>query len=178
LCALALSKQKDEMNRRTLVTVLALTAFVAVVAIAVVARGGTPAASATSAPRLTGTTLQREGFDLAQGRGKPTVVNFFASWCPACASEAADIAAFAEAHPEVNVVGVAINDKRANVQRLVYDYRLPYTIVLDPKSVNADAWGVNGIPATFFLDDRGRTAASIVGAATRDQFEEKLKTIL
>jgi cytochrome c biogenesis protein CcmG/thiol:disulfide interchange protein DsbE len=166
------------MNRRTLVTVLALIALVAVVAVAVVARAGTPAASATPAPPLTGTTLQRQDFDLALHRGKPTVVNFFASWCPACASEAADVAAFAEAHPDVNVVGVAINDKRADVERFVYDYRLPYTIVLDPKSVNADAWGVNGIPATFFLDDQGRTASSIVGAATRDQFEEKLKTIL
>jgi thiol-disulfide isomerase/thioredoxin len=163
------------MNRRTLLTLTAVVAIVAVVGVSVVARAGAPA---TPAPALAGTTLQREGFDLVQTRGKPTVVNFFASWCPACASEAADIAAFAEAHPEVNVVGVAINDKRADVQRFVYDYRLPYTIVLDPKSLNADAWGVSGIPATFFLDDQGRTVTSMVGAATRDQFEEKLKAVL
>jgi cytochrome c biogenesis protein CcmG/thiol:disulfide interchange protein DsbE len=166
------------VSRRTLVTSVALLALVAAVTFAFAGRHGTAATAATPSPPLGGTTLQRETFDLEQTRGKPTVVNFFASWCPSCATEAADVAAFAEAHPDVNVVGVAIRDRRADLRRFVYDYRLPYTIVLDPTGANAAAWGVNGIPATFFLDAQGRTAASIVGAATREQFEEKLGSVL
>lgn len=166
------------MSRRTLVSVVALLALVAAVTFALVGHRGAAAGAATPSPPLAGTTLQHKAFDLAQTRGKPTVVNYFASWCPSCAAEAADIAAFAAAHPDVNVVGVAIRDRRADVQQFVYDYRLPYTIVLDPSGVNANAWGVNGIPATFFLDAQGRTTSSIVGAATRQQFEDGLKSIL
>jgi cytochrome c biogenesis protein CcmG, thiol:disulfide interchange protein DsbE len=166
-------------NTRALLTFVALAALVAAVVVAAVARQGHAAAAPpTPSPPLAGRTLQRTPFDLAQTLGKPTVVDFFASWCPSCASETADLVAFATAHPEINVVGVAIRDKRADVQHFVAEYRLPYTVVMDPMSIDASAWGVIGIPATFFLDAQGRTVTSMVGAATRDQFEEKLKSVL
>lgn len=126
---------------------------------------------------LAGTTLQGETFDLAQAGGKPTVVNFFASWCGPCNAEAEALVAFAKAHPEVQFVGVATNDQQANVEGFVTQYKMPYTIVMDADGAIAGGWGVNGIPTTFFLDADGDRQASIVGSATAEQFEEQLKTI-
>jgi cytochrome c biogenesis protein CcmG, thiol:disulfide interchange protein DsbE len=166
------------LNIRTVFTFAALLALVAVGTAAIMARRDhAVAVAATASPPLTGKTLQHKTFALSQTLGRPTVVNFFASWCPSCAAEAADIAAFAAAHPEIRVVGVAIRDKRADVQAFVRKYELPYTVVLDPMSIDANGWNVVGIPATFFLDAQGRTVSSMVGAATRARFEDGLDAV-
>jgi thiol-disulfide isomerase/thioredoxin len=166
------------LRPRTFVLLVALLALVAAVTAALVTRQDhAVAAPARPSPPIVGRTLQNRPFELSKTLGRPTVVNFFASWCPSCAREAGDIAAFAAAHPEVHVVGVAIRDKRADVRTFVMRYGLPYTVVLDPMSIDANAWGVVGIPATFFLDAQGRIVTSLVGAATRAQFEDGLKNV-
>ena len=163
------------LNLRTLLVMAALLVLIGAAAAAVMARRGhAETGPATPSPPLAGTTLQGEPFDLSRTLGRPTVVNFFASWCPSCAEEAADLAAFAAAHPEIDVVGVTVNDTRADARRFAMRHGLSYPVVLDQSGVVADAWGVSGIPATFFLDAQGRTVTSIVGAATRDRFEEAL----
>jgi len=164
------------LNLRTLLIMAALLALIAAATAAVMARQGRAAAPAAPSPPLTGITLQRTEFDLRQTLGRPTVVSFFASWCPSCGEEAADLAAFAAAHPEISVVGVAINDRRADAERFVMRHGIAFPVVLDSGSAVASSWGVVGIPATFFLDGRGRTVTSHVGALTRDQFEDALKT--
>jgi len=134
--------------------------------------------SETQAAPLKGTTLQGQTYDLAAHTGKPVVVNFFASWCPPCNSEAPDLAAFAKAHPEVDFVGVDVNDKQADAQAFVAKYGLPYPIVYDPNGEVGSGWNVNAIPATFFIDKDGVVKDSIVGAADSATFESKLKSAL
>jgi thiol-disulfide isomerase/thioredoxin len=162
-----------------------VVASVVVFALAVVALGacGSSAGPATSsggsgaAPALKGGTLGGGTFDLAATIGKPTVVNFFASWCGPCNEEAPQLVAFAKAHPDVQVVGVATNDKVADAQAFVSKYAITFPVVMDPNGDIGDAWGVTGIPTTFFIDKSGNVRASIVGASTQAQFEHKLATI-
>jgi cytochrome c biogenesis protein CcmG, thiol:disulfide interchange protein DsbE len=127
---------------------------------------------------LSGETLAGESFDLSQTRGKPTVVNFFASWCPPCNSEAPDLVAFAKAHPEVAVVGVALNDARADTEAFVARYGIEFPVVFDAEGGLGGAWGVEGIPTTVFLDAQGEERERIVGGASQEQFEEKLEAAL
>jgi cytochrome c biogenesis protein CcmG/thiol:disulfide interchange protein DsbE len=124
---------------------------------------------------LSGTTLDGISFDLASYHGKPVVVNFFASWCPPCNSEAPDLVAFARAHPEVAFVGVDVNDKQADAQGFVNKYGLPYPIVYDPNGAVGGVWKVDGIPTTFFIDANGVVKAHIVGAADKATFEAELQ---
>ena len=162
------------MDRRKLAAAASLVVLAVVVMLGLVACGGLASAET---PPLQGATLQGEQFDLSADAGKPTVVNFFASWCPPCNAEAGDLVAVAEAHPEVLFVGVATGDEESGTRRFVDEHRIPYAVVLDPNGKLASAWGVDGIPATFFLDAQGQQQATLVGAASRDVFEEKLKSI-
>lgn len=161
--------------------ILAVAATVAVVAAVVVwavaDRGQRPAAQATSAtPRsLTGTTLDGAHFDLASYRGRPVVINFFARWCPPCNEEAPALAAFARAHPNAAFVGIDVNDKLAGGVAFVRKYGLPFAVVSDAHGAIASAYGVTGIPTTFFLDRRGEVRDVLEGASTRQSFEDGLK---
>jgi len=123
---------------------------------------------------LTGTTLAGESFDLQGTRGRPTVVNFFASWCPPCNAEAPDLVAFAGAHPEIAVVGVAVNDERGDTEAFVEKYGITYPVVYDPDGGSGSDWNVTGIPTTFFVDAQGEVRDTIVGAASAEQFEASL----
>jgi cytochrome c biogenesis protein CcmG/thiol:disulfide interchange protein DsbE len=127
---------------------------------------------------LAGTTLAGETFDLATTRGRPTVVNFFASWCPPCNSEAPDLVAFAAAHPEASFVGVAVNDERADTEAFVDKYGIAYPVVYDAEGSTGNDWGVTGIPTTFFLDAQGTIKDTIVGAASREHLEASLQQAL
>lgn len=164
---------------------LDVVAPVLVIALAVVALGAcgssvgpsTSSGGSGTAPALKGGTLGGGTFDLASTIGKPTVVNFFASWCGPCNEEAPQLVAFAKAHPDVQVVGVATNDKVADAQAFVSKYAIAYPVVMDANGDIGDSWGVTGIPTTFFIDKSGNVRASIVGASTQVQFEHKLATI-
>jgi cytochrome c biogenesis protein CcmG, thiol:disulfide interchange protein DsbE len=154
---------------------VAIAVVIGVIAVAAVIVAADRRQTASQRRTLSGATLQGASFDLASARGKPVVVNFFASWCGPCNSEAPDLAAFSKAHPEVDFVGVAVNDQREATQAFVNKYGLDYAIVLDESGTIGNAWGVSGIPTTFVLDRQGALKDTIVGAASRDSFEAALQ---
>jgi thiol-disulfide isomerase/thioredoxin len=166
-------------NNGVRVTVASLVVL-ALAALAVVGCGssaGSSSGGSGAAQPLTGSTLNGGTFDLASTRGKPTVVNFFASWCGPCNQEAPEVVAFAKAHPDVEMVGVATNDKPFDTQSFASKYGITYPVVMDLDGSIGSTWGVTGIPTTFFIDKNGAVQDSIVGASTQAQFEDKLKSI-
>jgi cytochrome c biogenesis protein CcmG/thiol:disulfide interchange protein DsbE len=170
------------MNRTRLATVAAVAGLSLLVLWAALsgapAKGGATQTGNDPSMPLTGKTIDGKRYDLTKYRGRPVVINFFASWCPSCAKEAADLTAFAKEHPEVAFVGVDIRDTPAKSREWVMKYGVPFPIVFDRKGKIASQWGVIGIPATFFLDDRGVVRAQITGPSTRSGFEEKLQAVM
>ena len=169
------------MNRTRLASIAAVAGLALVVLWALLS--GAPAKSGTQTGSelpltLTGKTLDGQRYDLTAYRGRPVVINFFASWCPSCAKEAADLTDFAKEHPEVAFVGVDIQDKLVKGREWVMRYGVPFPVVFDREGTIASRYGVIGIPATFFLDGNGVERAHIVGPATRSGFEEKLQAAM
>jgi cytochrome c biogenesis protein CcmG/thiol:disulfide interchange protein DsbE len=160
------------VKRIVIAVVIAAVAIIVIVAYAQAKEDGGQART------LAGTTLAGQSFDLVSTRGKPTVINFFASWCPPCNSEAPDLVAFSKAHPEASFVGVAVNDERADTEGFVSKYGIAYPVVYDPEGGLGNDWGVTGIPTTFFLDADGVVKDTIIGAASREQFEASLEKAL
>lgn len=130
-----------------------------------------------TAKELTGTTTQGTSFSLDADRGKPVVINFFGSWCGPCNMEAPELAAFAQAHPDVSFVGVA-NDQPGDADAFMQKYGLTYDVIADPNGTILHAWNVTGVPTTVFLDADGVEKARVVGASTRDAFETDLEKAL
>ena len=185
------------MNRRLALLVGAAALLAAIVAAGVVlardgddASPGTPSGSAmptatgsqpapvdaTAAPDLagedpiTGTTVR-----LADFSGKPVVINVWASWCPGCNEEAADLREFAAAHPEAVVLGIDFQDTRSGAREFYRRWDWTHPSIWDVSGTKTAALGLVGMPTTYFLDARHRIVAEVVGATDRVGFERGLE---
>ena len=130
--------------------------------------GGDPVSLAGTDP-VTGRRV-----DLAQYRGKPVVINIWASWCPGCNVEAADLRRFAKAHPEAQVVGLDIQDTRSGARDFYRRWGWDWPSVFDPGGELAARLGLQGLPTTLFLNAEHQVVARIVGEGTFERFEQGL----
>ncbi len=133
--------------------------------------GATPDA----APNFRGETLRGEPFALADLRGDVVLLNVWASWCEPCKEELPTLADLyrERGHEGLKVVGVSIDAVRAHneVRRLVQQYRVPYPIVLDPKSTIVPMLKVNGYPTTVIIGRDGELRWRRDGLIERDDPE-------
>jgi cytochrome c biogenesis protein CcmG/thiol:disulfide interchange protein DsbE len=115
---------------------------------------------------------------LADFRGNPVVINVWASWCPGCVAEAADLRRFAEAHPEAQVIGVDFQDTEPGARDFYREWGWTWPSVFDPNGAIAAQLGLQGLPTTLFLDRKHRVVARITGESDFDGFEDGLEQAL
>ncbi len=167
-------------SRRAVIAAAAL-ALVAVLASGVViARQSGPAAVVASAGNEKAVALSGRDVvsgrvvDLAEFRGKPVVINIWASWCPGCNAEAAALGRFARAHPEVAFVGVNFQDSPSAARAFYKRYGWTFPSIADPDGEIAFALRLQGTPTTIVLDAEHREVARIVGETDEAGFAEAL----
>ncbi len=142
-------------------------AFVVLLGAGIALKGDTlepgDAAPSVEAPVLDGdATLALE--DL---RGKPVLVNFWASWCVPCEAEARYLeAAHEEYGGEIEFVGVNVKDARSDALAFVDRYDVAYTQVRDERLEWYDAFGLTGQPETFLIDSDGEVVEHVTGEFT------------
>jgi cytochrome c biogenesis protein CcmG/thiol:disulfide interchange protein DsbE len=101
---------------------------------------------------------------LAELRGQPAVVNFWATWCVPCYQEHGVLTRAARAlEGRVRFVGVVYEDSEENVQRFAREQGAGYPSLLDEDGRTAIAYGIFGVPETFFLDANGNVVSKYVG---------------
>jgi thiol-disulfide isomerase/thioredoxin len=96
-------------------------------------------------------------------RGRPVVINFWATWCEPCRDEMPALDRLRERRPDVAVLTVAMADSRPKVEAFVKDYLLDLRILHDPEQVAGRAWGVRVLPTTLLLDASHRIRYRAVG---------------
>lgn len=137
----------------------------------------TPVSEGT-APPLTLASTTGETFNLHTGTAPAYVVNFWATWCGPCRKEIPEISAFAQAHPEIEVVGVSVDDK-LTTERLGGEAKrlgITYRVVHDMSGEVARAWGVDVFPTTFVLDANYKVIGTRVGEVDRSRLEMMMPT--
>jgi len=123
-----------------------------------------PAAPAFSLPVLGHSGQQ---VSLADYAGRPLIVNFFASWCQPCQQETPLLAKFYRAeHGKVALVGLDENDAAGNAASFTRKEGVSYPVGFDPETIAASAYGVAGLPQTFFLNAKHRIVDRVFGAVT------------
>lgn len=138
---------------------------------------GKPAPAVTFPPveGLTDGKTPIRGFshlDLADG--KPTVVNFWASWCVPCVQEHPLLTALS-VKTGVRIVGVNYKDQAAAARRFLGRYGNPFAAVgADSNGRGAIEWGVYGMPETFVVDGKGIIVYKHVGPITPETLEAKV----
>ena len=123
------------------------------------------------APSFEGELLDGSGtFSSADLAGKPTIVNFWASWCLPCKDEAPMLSAAAERYGgRINFVGVNIRDGLDDARAFASARGLDYTHVRDPELAIYDDFGLTGQPETFFLDAEGVVIEHVPGTLEEDR---------
>lgn len=108
-------------------------------------------------------------------RGRPVVVNFWASWCVACRDEARVLEAGWRHHgPAVAFVGIAVNDEREAARAFIARYGKTYHLGPDRDGSIAVDYGLFGVPETFFVAPDGRILAKHVGPLTGADLERRI----
>jgi cytochrome c biogenesis protein CcmG, thiol:disulfide interchange protein DsbE len=137
------------------------------------ADGKRPTAPAFDLKRLDG----RGRIDLAALRGKkPIVLDFWASWCLPCISEAKRLTAAHERYGErVAIVGIDTKDFAPDARAWQREHGVKYPSVHDGDGKVLSKWGGLPIPRVFFIDRRGKVVGQLV---VEEDLQRYLRQIL
>ena len=127
--------------------------------------GGGPA-PAFSLPDLTDPTRT---LSLSQFRGRPVLVNFWASWCIPCRKEMPLLeVAYRRVRGRVVFLGVDTNDTSGAALSFLRQTGVTYPSAYDPHGTAATAYGLFGLPTTVFVAPDGKILERHVGALSSD----------
>ncbi len=129
-------------------------------------------------------TLDGGELRLSDLRGKPVLVNFWASWCAPCRQEMPDIVRAYDEHADDGLVVVAINlqEDAGTVREFADEFGMKFPIVIDRTGQVADAWRIGGpiegIPSSYFIDVNGIVRARVFGPMDEPMLAEQLAKVL
>jgi cytochrome c biogenesis protein CcmG, thiol:disulfide interchange protein DsbE len=123
-----------------------------------------------SAPPLEGDTIDAGRLERAALADRYVLVNFWASWCVPCQREIPILIAFADAHPDLAVVGINYQDSAAGRARFLAEQPIPWPSLPDEGPLR-EGFRLAGMPSTYLVSPRGLVVARLVGEATPEGLE-------
>lgn len=120
------------------------------------------------APPFIAFDLEGNQVSLADYRGRTVVLNFWATWCGPCRYEAPSLASFADAHPDIPVLGLAIDGPPRKVGQVAADIGMTYPVVTVGPRVS-DAYKVEQLPTTVVVGPEGQVRWVHAGMMFRPQ---------
>mgnify|MGYP001572763766 CR=1 FL=1 len=133
-----------------------------------------------SAPAFEVTTLDGKVFSLRAMKGHPVVINFWASWCPPCRTEAQGIqrayAAFKGSG--VRFIGIAVQDEPQDVKKFIKEFNWGFPVSIDEKEELMNAYSVYGMPKTIVVDRYGVIAYERLGAISEEDLTAEIRKVL
>ena len=132
------------------------------------------------APDFTLTTLDGDTVRLSDLRGRPVLINFWASWCGPCRAEMPHLEAAYEAHSDAGLIVLGVDQLESPplVARFVEEFGLTFPIPLDRDGKVSAAYQARALPTSFFVDADGIIRDAFTGPMTAGLIESKLELIL
>lgn len=132
------------------------------------------------APDFTAQTATGETVSLAEMRGRPVLINFWATWCGPCRVEMPALQSATERHADEGLTVLAVNamEPADQVQDYMNELELTFPAVLDPDGDIIDLYGVRVFPTTVVVGSDGRVLAQHFGALTDELIDEYVELAL
>ena len=131
------------------------------------------------APEFELKNLDGQTVRLSDFRGRPVLLNFWATWCQPCAEELPSLQRLHESLGEKGLQVVAISIDRSNHEKVrdyVKNYHLTFPVLLDPDQEARRKYFILGLPTSYLIDARGRFRGFVSGA--REWDSEASKTVM
>lgn len=122
---------------------------------------------------LDGTQVQLGGF-----KGKPAVVNLWATWCPPCRREMPTLTAAQQTYGNIYFAFINQGEDRSTVRRYLAAQSLaPHNVLLDPRQQLPQRFVARGLPTTLFFDANGRLIDLHLGELSRARLADYIKKL-
>ena len=122
---------------------------------------------------------------LSDYRGKPVVVNFWASWCPPCKSEMPSFNEMSKKYSKDKVAILMINltdgqrETMSTAKQFIEDNNYNMKVLFDNKMNAANSYNISAIPRTIFIDKDGYIVQdNPAGVITKEELESQIKLLL
>ncbi|HEX4033265.1 MAG TPA: TlpA disulfide reductase family protein [Solirubrobacteraceae bacterium] len=155
-------RRRGQLSTRRVIRLSAGAVAIVLLAVGLLDR----APSRKSAPPLPKTHLAGASTTLAELRGHPVAVVFWASWCTDCHREAAAVARFASSAAGRGRILTIDYQDGGNWRAFLSRYAWHMPVFQDRNGYTGDAYGIIGLPATVFIDSTGRIVSTSSGTQT------------
>ena len=140
--------------------------------------GGVAPEVGAQAPDFELEQLSGGALRLSDLRGKPVLVNFWASWCAPCILEMPNIQKYYQRYPEAfEVVAVNADEPRSDIEKFVKDIGVTFPIVMDPGLKIQSLYRLRGLPTSFLVDADGIVRVVHIGMLEESQLEQYLSRV-
>jgi cytochrome c biogenesis protein CcmG/thiol:disulfide interchange protein DsbE len=141
--------------------------------------GSRGASIGTRAPDFALADLDGNPVRLSDLRGRPVIVNFWASWCGPCVDEFPVLQRAVDEHAAdgLAVVGVVFRDNSEAARRFMQRMGAPWPAAMDPGEDTAERYGIYGPPESFFIDADGMVVARQIGPLSQPDLDRHLSRV-
>jgi thiol-disulfide isomerase/thioredoxin len=130
-----------------------------------------------TAPDFQLDSLSGGSVTLSEHRGRPALVNFWATWCGPCVEEMPVIESrFREHYPELVVLAIESDSSRNDLLDFVQEEEITFTVLIGTGNIERD-YEIYAYPTSFFIDANGVVQSVVVGSMTENSLDTELAKI-